>query len=190
MFVTPASTAAANTVPTVRGSVRVTVTDKDGESDSATATDYIVVYDPSGGFVTGGGWIMSPAGAYAPDPDLTGKANFGFVSKYKKGRSVPEGNTEFNFKAGGLNFHSNEYEWLVVNQDGTNAQYKGLGSINGDPGPGEGYKFMLWAKDMDPDGDDTYRIKIWYEEGGAEIDVYDSGSDQAIGGGNIVIHTK
>jgi hypothetical protein len=28
-----------------------------------------VVYDPDGGFVTGGGWINSPSGAYMPDPD-------------------------------------------------------------------------------------------------------------------------
>ena len=47
-----------------------------------TACTIAVVYDPSAGFVTGGGWIDSPEGAYIPDPSLTGKANFGFVSKY------------------------------------------------------------------------------------------------------------
>ena len=67
-----------------------------------------------GGFVTGGGWIMSPAGAYSADLDLEDKANFGFVSKYKKGASLPTGNTEFQFKAGDLNFHSDEYDWLVL----------------------------------------------------------------------------
>ena len=35
--------------------VTVTVTDKDGDSGSAVATDFIVIYDPDGGFVTGGG---------------------------------------------------------------------------------------------------------------------------------------
>lgn len=57
---------------------------------------------------------MSPAGAYAPDSSLTGKASFGFVSKYKKGSSIPTGNTEFQFKAGNLNFHSGVYDWLVI----------------------------------------------------------------------------
>ncbi len=57
--------------------------------------NYAVVYDPIGGFVTGGGYIMSPAGAYVQDPAATGKANFGFVSKYKKGATVPSGSTEF-----------------------------------------------------------------------------------------------
>ena len=73
-----------------------------------------------------------------------GKANFGFVSKYKKGASVPTGKTEFNFKAGDLNFHSDSYQWLVVTQDGTNAQFKGSGTINGDLDQnGESYNFMI-----------------------------------------------
>jgi hypothetical protein len=85
----------------------------------------LVVYDPTGGFVTGGGWIDSPAGAYIADPSLTGKANFGFVSKYKKGATVPTGNTEFRFKAGDLNFHSSSYDFLVITMGGTNAMYSG-----------------------------------------------------------------
>lgn len=143
---------------------------------------FFVVYDPEGGFVTGGGWIDSPEGAYIPDPSLTGKANFGFVSKYKKGATVPTGNTEFVFKAGNLNFHSTSYDWLVVT--GSNyAKFKGTGTINGS---GE-YRFMLWAGD-DPD---TFRIKIWTEDdGGSETVVYDNGFDQPIGGGSIIIHTK
>ncbi|MBK7245505.1 MAG: hypothetical protein IPH98_16970 [Saprospiraceae bacterium] len=64
------------------------------------------VYDPTGGFITGGGWINSPEGAYPAIPTLTGKANFGFVAKYKKGNNQVDGNTEFQFKAGNLNFKS------------------------------------------------------------------------------------
>jgi hypothetical protein len=66
--------------------VRLTVSDSYPASDEETY-QFIVIYDPAGGFVTGGGWIMSPPGAYAADPTLTGQANFGFVSKYKKGAS-------------------------------------------------------------------------------------------------------
>ena len=94
---------------------------------------------------------------------------------------MPTGNTQFSFKAGDLNFYSNEYEWLVVNQNGANAQYKGFGTVNGEGG----YKFMLWAGDGEVD---TFRIKIWYEDGG-EVVVYDNGFDQPVGGGNIVVHT-
>lgn len=97
---------------------------------------------------------------------------------------MPTGNTEFNFSAGGLNFHSDTYEFLVINQRGTNAQYKGSGTINGE---GD-YRFMLWAGDDDPD---TFRIRIWQEdELGNEIVTYDNGFEQTIGGGSIVIHTK
>lgn len=162
--------------------ITVTVTDDDGCSDSQVY-QYVVVYDPSAGFVTGGGWIDSPLGAYKLDETLSGKANFGFVSKYKKGTTVPEGNTEFQFHTADLNFHSNSYDWLVVT--GSNyAMFKGIGTING---MGE-YKFMIWAGD---NLTDTFRIKIWEEdEYGVETVIYDNGTDQPIGGGSIVIHKK
>lgn len=154
---------------------------------------YVVVYDPTGGFVTGGGWIDSPAGAYTANPNLTGKATFGFVSKYKKGATVPTGNTEFQFKAGDLNFHSDSYEWLVI--AGAKAMYKGTGTING---MGE-YKFMLSAIDADINendsfGVDRFRIKIWDKSTGTVIydnqigDVDDAEPATEIAGGQIVIH--
>jgi hypothetical protein len=86
--------------------VKLTVSDSYPASDEETY-EFVVIYDPEGGFVTGGGWIMSPEGACQFEDcayDTTGKANFGFVSKYKKGASTPTGNTEFQFKAGDLNF--------------------------------------------------------------------------------------
>ena len=117
----------------------------------------------------------------------TGKASFGFVAKYKKGADVPEGNTQFQFQAGDLNFHSTSYDWLLVT--GNNyAKFKGAGTINGELAPtGEHYKFQLWAGDGDPD---TFRIKIWYEEAGTEVVVYDNGMDQPIAGGSIKVHAK
>jgi len=171
-------------------SVVVTVTDDDG--GSATATVMIVVYDPSAGFVTGGGFIDSPAGAYKPDPSMIGKANFGFVSKYKRGTTVPTGQTEFQFKTAGLNFHSDVYQWLVVS--GPKAQFKGTGTINGT----SGYGFLLTATDGQVSGGggvDKFRIKIWnlstdavvYDNVGGSTDI-DTANPQAISGGSIVIH--
>jgi ELWxxDGT repeat protein len=165
--------------------VTVTVKDSHGETDSQVF-EFVVVYDPDGGFVTGGGWITSPAGAYKADEILTGKANFGFVSKYKKGATVPTGQTQFQFKTGDLNFHSTSYDWLVIG--GAQAQHKGLGTINGEGS----FRFMLTAKDSAINGgpaSDTFRIRIWNNDAGEGI-VYDNGTDQTLGGGSIVIHTK
>lgn len=159
------------------GIYTVCLTVNDGLLDSAPACTMAVVYDPSAGFVTGGGWIDSPVGAYAADTSMTGKATFGFVAKYKKGANVPDGNTEFQFKAGDLNFKSMSYEWLVV--AGNKAQFKGEGTINGQGS----YQFMITADDDNPD---TFRINIWDENG----TIYDNGSQQSLGGGSIVVHSK
>jgi PKD repeat protein len=166
--------------------VCLTVTDPGGLSD--TACTIAVVYDPSAGFVTGGGWINSPEGAYTPDPLLTGKASFGFVSKYRRGATVPEGNTEFQFHAAGMNFHSENYEWLVVTGSSF-AKFKGTGTINGGLDPnGNAYQFMVWAGNGSPD---TFRIRIWWEDtDSTEYVIYDNGPDQAIDSGSIVIHTR
>jgi hypothetical protein len=168
------------------------VTDDDGGAGQSIF-QYAVVYDPTGGFVTGGGWIDSPAGAYGPDPTLSGRGNFGFVSKYERGANVPTGNTEFQFKAGNFNFHSTVYEWLVI--AGAKAQYKGSGKVNG---AGD-YGFMLTAIDGQINGGggvDKFRIKIWDKSSGVVIydnkrgasDDIDTADPQALGGGSIVIH--
>ena len=164
--------------------VTLIVTDSSGATDSCTAM--VVVYDPSAGFVTGGGWIWSQAGAYMPDTTLEGKANFGFVSKYKKGANVPTGQTEFVFQTADLNFHSNNYDWLVVTGSDY-AKFKGTGTING---YGE-FKFQIWAGDGGKTDPDTFSIKIWTEdEYGFETVIYDNGHDQEINGGSIIVHTK
>jgi hypothetical protein len=152
---------------------------------------YVVVYDAGAGFVTGGGWINSPRGAYAADPTLTGKANFGFVSKYQKGSDVPTGNTEFQFQSAGFNFKSTVYEWLVI--AGPKAQYKGSGTINGQGDFG----FLLTAIDGSVNGGggiDKFRLKVWEKTTSAIVYDNQVGSADtadpttALGGGSIVIH--
>jgi PKD repeat protein len=173
--------------------VKMTVEDDDsGVSNQSILEQYVVIYDPAAGFVTGGGWINSPAGAYAPDPTMTGKANFGFVSKYQKGANVPTGNTEFQFHAGNLNFKSTQYEWLVVQGSSGKASYKGTGTVNG---AGQ-YGFMLTVYDGG-NSNEKFRIKIWNKATGDEV-LYDNqmgAADDAdaslvIAGGSIVIHAK
>ena len=89
---------------------------------------YLPVYDPSAGFVTGGGWITSLPGSMPDDPDAQGKANFGFVAKYKKGKNEVDGNTEFQFKAGDLNFKSTLHESGSLVISGKKATYRGEGN--------------------------------------------------------------
>lgn len=171
--------------------ITLTVVDSFGLSDTMTWSQYIVIYDPSGAFITGGGMIDSPEGAYTADSTLTGKAGFGFVSKYQKGATTPGGNTQFRFHAGDLSFKSTEYDWLVV--AGAKGQFKGSGTINGEGDFG----FMLTAIDSDlPGGGDTdkFRIKIWDKSN--DITIYDNnlGNDDygdpttALTHGSIKIH--
>jgi hypothetical protein len=153
----------------------------------------VVVYDSSAGFVTGGGWVDSPAGSYKADPSLFGKANFGFVARYQQGASTPIGQTEFQFHVAGFNFQSTEYEWLVVS--GPKAQYKGSGMVNG----AGNYSFLLTATDGQLPGGgeaDKFRIKIvnkatnsvvYDNVSGASEDI-DAASPQLIAGGSVVIH--
>jgi hypothetical protein len=174
--------------------VRVTVTDANGDSASSVFK-YVVVYDPNGGFVTGGGWINSPAGAYALNPGLTGKATFGFNSKYEKGAKVPSGQTQFQFQVASFSFTSTSYDWLVVS--GPKAQYKGSGTVNGTGN----YEFILTVTDGQVSGGggvDKFRIKIWDKATGSTIydnvagaaDDLNNTNPQGIASGSIVIHSQ
>ena len=175
--------------------VTLTVTDNgnfSGTADTVNGLEAIVViYDPSAGFVSGGGWINSPPGAFVPMPELTGRISFGFVSRYLKGAMVPTGNTEFQFKAGNLNFSSTSYEWLVIS-GGRKAQYKGFGTINNIGN----YNFLLTAIDGDQpggDGQDKFRMQIWTDANDLIYDnqlnaPYSDDPTGVLGGGSIVIH--
>lgn len=184
--------AASSTLGAGVYTITLEVTDKDGGVGQSTAPTYVVVYDPDGSFVTGGGWIESPLGAYTANPTLVGKASFGFVSKYQKGQTTPSGNTQFQFKAGNLSFVSASYDWLVV--AGARAQFKGEGTING----GGSYGFLLTAIDGDVTGGggvDRFRIKIWDSATGGvvydnQLGAADDTTDPpaALSGGSIQIH--
>jgi hypothetical protein len=175
-------------------SIELSVKDACGNAE-IRHSDYIAIYDPDGGFVTGGGWIWSPQGALKSDPSLEGKANFGFVAKYRNGSQVPTGHTEFQFHAGNLRFNSSSYDAMRLIISGARAQFKGIGSINGSGN----YGFMVSVVDGQVSGGgnlDKFRIKIWDIDNNDEI-VYDNNvelSDEnavpitVISGGSIIIH--
>jgi hypothetical protein len=185
--------------PTLTGVYNICIRGTDSQNNVGVPECFMVpVYDPSVGFVTGGGWIISRPGAYLADANLTGKANFGFVSKYVKGKSTPTGETEFQFQVASFKFNSTVYEWLVVT--GAKAQYQGRGTVNGSGV----YQFVLTANDGDlavPVEPDKFRIKITDIDGSSPNYgkvVYDNqrgqstdlntAEPQAISGGSIVVH--
>ncbi len=174
--------------------VELTVVDACGKTATAQY-EYVVVFDPNGGFVTGGGWIESPADAMASG--VSGKANFGFNAKYKTGKNNTtqvDGNTNFQFKAGDFHFSSTSHTDMELVISGAKATYTGRGTVNG---TGD-YNFRVVAIDgaLTGNGDnDKFRIKVW-ADGSQNNPIYDNqrtkseSSDDAteIGGGSIVIH--
>jgi hypothetical protein len=177
--------------------VGVTVTDACG-AQAMTNFEFVVVYNPNGGFVVGGAWITSPAGAYVKNPTYVGKGYFAFVATYLGNSPVPQGITSFQlkpslFKPSVLDFKSTSYEWLVVS--GALAQYKGVGKINGSGS----YGFFLAVTDGNVTGGDNkdrFRIKIWDKNNGDAL-VYDNqpGADEdtnpvtVTDGGLIVVYS-
>ena len=175
--------------------IKLTMKDYPYLSTVVESYKYVVVYDPSAGFVTGGGWIEFPAGAYVPDPGLIGQATFGFISKFyrtRTGENELSGNTVFEFHAADLRFTSSSYDFLVVKN--SKAIYRGLGYINGDVS--KEYGFMLTAQDLE-DGD-MFRIQIWDGDPASGL-IYDNKIGAAandldagtlISDGSIIIQTQ
>jgi hypothetical protein len=159
---------------------------------------FLPIYDPNGGFVTGGGWIDSPPGAMTgAKEEVVGKANFGFNAKYKTGKNNTnevDGNTNFQFKAGDLHFSSSAHHDMSLVISGAKATYTGTGTVNGVGN----HKFRVVAIDGQVSGGggvDKFRIMIWDHNSSSTL-LYDNkrgiseSSDDAteIGGGSIVIH--
>lgn len=143
-----------------------------------------------GGFTTGGGWFIPDAESLIDGINVTdtvSKANFGFVVKYKKGVSNPDGKLEFQYKAGTIDLKSTDMDWMVV-QSATKVRFKGLATINGTD---ELYSFKVTAEDNgEPERDDTFQIEIWLgvvdTENGSPTPKHRAKG--VLGGGNIRIH--
>jgi hypothetical protein len=168
--------------------------------------DYIVIVDPNGAFVTGGGYLMSPKGAFVGDESISGKAHFAFVAKYKKDKKgkedkdhdshndyskMPHGVTVFYLKEAKIKFKSKSVDWLMVN--GNVAMYQGTGKIKKDP---TDYRYQVSVID-DGHGkkaEDKYRFQLWDIASGALVydnqlgDGANANATQVIDRGAIVIH--
>ncbi|MGB6680871.1 MAG: post-COAP-1 domain-containing protein, partial [Candidatus Bathyarchaeia archaeon] len=165
-------------LPTTSGVYTLTITATDDAGNVAEESRMFVVYDPTAGFVTGGGWII-------PEPEFgDNHANFGFVAKYKKGTDTPDGNLEFQYQYRDINLKSTEINWLAI--PANSAMFQGTATING-----EGlYTFRVDATDGDLTGGqlDHFKIKVWEGTDTESDPVHDYKGDLA--GGNIKVHKK
>jgi hypothetical protein len=187
----------------------VTVTDDDG--GSGTASVLVVIFDPNAGFITDGGWIDSPPGAFTPDPSATGKAHIATEVRYQDATTLT-GQVRFRMHEAllplstdptlwpaaskadppWLDLRSDSLDWLVVTPDGK-AAVSGTATLNGVV-----YRFILYGYDGSPD---RMRIVIWLASAGpcptgpflydnrpgASFDL-DQADPQELGGGNFQIH--
>ena len=175
-------------------SIFVRAQDDIGNWSAPSLAGILAVYDPSDGFVTGGGQIV-PGGKtsydddYLPNIDGESPAVFGFNVKYKKGTStVPSGHILFQYHRGDLKLQSSDFDWLVITNS-VWAKFKGTATIDGYEGL---FPFRVDARDSDKLGgsqDDRFIIRIW--EPGSDPDhddpIYKASGDVQ---GQIVIHDK
>lgn len=161
------NTVSGDHVYTASGVYTVTVTVTDQWGNTGTGTTTVVVFDRAGGFLTGGGWFVSPAGAVAGDPSANGKAQFSVSAKYAAGASRPDGS--LTLSTPGLTLASSGLDWLVVTGD--TARLAGPATVGGAPG----YRFEATATDA---ATDTMRVVVRDASGAV---VYDSGTQRVQG---------
>ena len=153
--------------------ITLTVTDNNGGVGSSIF-QYLTVYNPSAGALSGSKEYISPVGAVAGNFTATGKANFGVQAKYVAGNTVPQGNTKLSFNFGNIDFQSTSYQWLVVN--GAKATLKGNGTLNGV----SGYTFLVSAIDgSQTGGQDLIRYQIKDSTGNVVYDTQPGAADTA-----------
>ena len=146
----------------------------------------LIVYKPTGDFVTGGGWIEDSSG---------NKGNFGFNVKYKK-NGLPKGQAIYVYREGDWEYIVKSNAWLGMAIVDTHAFFETkcvvqqYNSKTGEMVWGEG-NYMLridvWDEDKDG-GEDVFQIRIYDKIG---LIYHEAGFDPYgfLQGGNIVIHS-
>ena len=147
----------------------------------------LTIYEPTGAFATGGGWIVDPTESHG---------NFGFNVKYLKSGRV-QGHSVYVYRVGELNYivRSNAMGGLAIQDD--HAFFEGkcvvqiYNTATGEIIWSEGnYKFRIDVWDNSPNGGtDMYQIRVLDKNG---VQYHEAGFDPAgyLQGGNIVIHDK
>ena len=147
----------------------------------------LIIYEPVGDFVTGGGWIEDANG---------NKGNFGFNVKYKK-NGLPKGQAIFVYKEGEYTVIVKANAWVgmaIISEDNytifeAKCNVKKVDCSTGEIIWEEGnYRLIIEAWDHSKDGKgDVIQIRVLDKIG---LIFYESGFDPYghLLGGNIVIH--
>ncbi len=182
--------------------ITVEATDAFGNT-SAPEEKTVVVYNPAGGFITGGGWFISIPDAVKGFPEESGsgikkskqaknfhqvshseqKAHFSFAVKYQKGKTIPAGNVQFHLEECDFKFSGTTIDWMIISGR-THARIQGSGTLNGSGN----YGFLITATDGLKSSGDEIRIKIWDKDDNNAV-LYDNLTETNITG-SIVIHTQ
>jgi hypothetical protein len=164
--------------------------------------DVLVVYDPSLGFATGGGWFYWP-GSEDPATGYPGdKTNFGFTMKYnKKGQKVRGSLLLIRHVPGGSIYRvkSNALYGLALGEDPSVplgwASFSGKSTYSepGWPEPEGNYEFLVYVEDRNEPGSSVDRFWIEVKDKDGQVIPVMSMDHEAmdnaveLGGGNIVV---
>ncbi len=150
--------------------LQMNVTDQAGVTSYANTNNdldaIVVIYDPNGGNIYGGGYYESSVGALKSNPSATGKASYGFAMNYFKNSTNPKGETQFEFKVGDFEFNALNFDYLVINN--SMAQFKGTGKIIGGQS-GIGFTMTVVDGQVDGTGIDKIRMKVYNKNNGTVI---------------------
>jgi hypothetical protein len=155
---------------------------------SAPSEDVIItVYEPTGDFVTGGGWIY--------DSDGT-RGNFGFNVKYKK-NGLPKGQFVYIYRTGEYKFRIKSTAWLgmAIIEDHSFFEAKCVveqyDAETDELIWSEGnciVRVDVWDNTGTEGLEDIFQLRVYDKQG---LVYYESGFDPygTLQGGSIVIHT-
>ncbi len=175
----------------------------DGGYYTGYSEDVVVVYDPSLGFTTGGGWFYWPGSEDLNSGYPGDRTNFGYTMKYNKPLTSIQGNLLLirHLPDGSIyRFKSNAIEGLSLGDVGAFgwASFTGKGTYlePGWPDPIGNHQFIFYVEDHDEPG--TGIDRVWVETRDKDdlvipvMSMTRPGSANAIeiNGGNIVVpHT-
>ncbi|MDP3298128.1 MAG: Ig-like domain-containing protein [Thermodesulfovibrionia bacterium] len=162
-------TCSFNNVPVNTYTVNVTV---NGGYYSGYAEDVLVVFDPSLGFTTGGGWFYWSGTADPNSGYLGDRTNFGFTMKYGKNGTNLQGNLLLiSHQQDGTIYRvkSNALYGLALGKLSVNSETYGWASFSGkatylEPGwinPVGNYEFTVYVEDRNEPG--TGVDRFWIE---------------------------